>query len=54
MIFIELKKEKLLIILIFKPSSNLVNLNDIDKGINKFRLTKFDGGLIRGGVVGAA
>ena len=31
-----------------------VNINDIDKGINKFRLTKFDDGLIRGGVVGAA
>ena len=31
-----------------------VDINDIDKGINKFRLTKFDDGLIRGGVVGAA
>ena len=31
-----------------------VDINDIDKGINKFRLTKFDEGLIRGGVVGAA
>ena len=29
------------------------NINTIDKGINQLRLTKFDDGLIRGGVVGS-
>jgi hypothetical protein len=30
------------------------DINDIDSNLNKFRLTKFDSGFIRGGVVGAA
>jgi hypothetical protein len=31
----------------------VTDINTADKGINKFRLTKFDDGLIRGGAVGA-
>jgi hypothetical protein len=31
-----------------------VDINTIDRGFNRFRMTKFDDGLIRGGVVGAA
>jgi hypothetical protein len=31
-----------------------VDINKVDSGFNKFRLTKFDDGLVRGGVVGAA
>ena len=30
------------------------DINNVDRGFNQFRLTKFDDGLIRGGVVGAA
>jgi hypothetical protein len=31
-----------------------VDINKVDSGFNKFRMTKFDDGLVRGGVVGAA
>jgi hypothetical protein len=31
-----------------------VDINTVDSGFNRFRMTKFDDGLIRGGVVGAA
>jgi hypothetical protein len=31
-----------------------VNINTVDSGFNRFRMTKFDDGLIRGGIVGAA
>jgi hypothetical protein len=31
-----------------------VDINRVDSGFNRFRMTKFDDGLIRGGVVGAA
>jgi hypothetical protein len=31
-----------------------VNINTVDTGFNRFRMTKFDDGLVRGGVVGAA
>jgi len=30
-----------------------VNINTVDSGFNRFRMTKFDDGLIRGGIVGA-
>jgi hypothetical protein len=30
-----------------------VDINKVDSGFNQFRLTKFDDGLVRGGVVGA-
>lgn len=32
----------------------VTDLNTVDRGFNRFRLTKFDDGLIRGGAVGAA
>lgn len=31
-----------------------VDINKVDSGFNRFRMTKFDDGLVRGGVVGAA
>jgi hypothetical protein len=31
-----------------------VDINTVDTGFNRFRMTKFDDGLIRGGIVGAA
>lgn len=31
-----------------------VDINTVDSGFNRFRMTKFDDGLVRGGVVGAA
>jgi hypothetical protein len=31
-----------------------VDINTVDRGFNRFRMTKFDDGLVRGGVVGAA
>ena len=31
-----------------------VDINTVDRGFNRFRLTNFDDGLVRGGVVGAA
>ena len=31
-----------------------VDINKVDTGFNRFRMTKFDDGLVRGGVVGAA
>jgi hypothetical protein len=31
-----------------------VDINKVDSGFNRFRMTKFDDGLIRGGIVGAA
>jgi hypothetical protein len=31
-----------------------VDINRVDSGFNRFRMTKFDDGLVRGGVVGAA
>ena len=31
-----------------------VDINTVDTGFNRFRMTKFDDGLVRGGVVGAA
>jgi hypothetical protein len=31
-----------------------VDINTVDSGFNQFRMTKFDDGLVRGGVVGAA
>jgi hypothetical protein len=31
-----------------------VDINKVDSGFNRFRITKFDDGLVRGGVVGAA
>ena len=30
-----------------------VDINKVDSGFNRFRMTKFDDGLVRGGVVGA-
>ena len=31
-----------------------VDINNVDRGFNRFRMTKFDDGFIRGGIVGAA
>jgi hypothetical protein len=31
-----------------------VDINKVDSGFNRFRMTKFDDGLVRGGIVGAA
>ena len=31
-----------------------VDINKVDSGFNRFRMTKFDDGLVRGGVIGAA
>jgi hypothetical protein len=31
-----------------------VDINNVDRGFNRFRMTKFDDGLVRGGIVGAA
>lgn len=31
-----------------------VDINTVDSGFNRFRMTKFDDGLVRGGIVGAA
>ena len=30
-----------------------VDINNVDRGFNRFRMTKFDDGLVRGGIVGA-